>query len=67
LIALAQEESSEVQLYSNDFLQRHNLGSASSVQRAVARLQEEEILEKVDGEYQYTDVFFKRWIQEEFA
>lgn len=67
LVALAQEESSQVQLYSNDFLQSHNLGSASSVQRAVKRLQEEEILEKVDGEYQYTDVFFKRWIEEEFS
>jgi len=66
LVALA-KESSGVRLYSNSFLQRHNLGSASSVQRAVERLQEEEILEKVDGEYQYTDVFFKRWIQEEFA
>jgi hypothetical protein len=67
LVALAKEESSRVQLYSNDFLQKHNLGSASSVQRAVARLLEEEILEKVDGEYQYTDVFFKRWVGEEFT
>jgi len=67
LVALAKEESSQVRLYSNDFLRRHNLGSASSVQRTVSRLQEEEILEKIDGEYQYTDVFFKRWIREEFA
>ncbi len=28
---------------------------------------EEEILEKVDGGYQYTDVFFKRWVREEFT
>ncbi|MFQ5857036.1 MAG: ATP-binding protein [Anaerolineae bacterium] len=66
LVALAKEERSPVQLYSNDFLTRHNLGSASSVQRAIARLQQEEILEKVDEEYQYTDLFFKRWIREQF-
>jgi len=67
LVALAKEEGSRVRLYSNNFLQKHNLGSASSIQRAVARLMEEEILEKVDGEYQYTDVFFKRWIRKEFT
>jgi len=66
LVALA-KESSGMRLYSNDFLRKHNLGPASSVQRVVARLLEEEILEKVDGEYRYTDVFFKRWIREEFT
>ena len=67
LVALAEEEGSRVRIYSEDFLGRHNLGPASSLQRAVARLMEEEILEKVDGEYQYTDVFFKRWVKAEFA
>ena len=67
LVALAKEESSQVQLYSNDFLRKHNLGPASSVQRAIARLLEEEVLERVDGGYQYTDVFFKRWVREEFT
>ena len=67
LVALAKEESSQVQPYSNDFLRRHYLGPASSVQRAIARLLEEEILERVDGGYQYTDVFFKRWVREEFT
>lgn len=67
LLALAREERSQVQLYSNDFLQSHNLGSTSSLQRTVARLLKEEILEKVDGEYQYTDLFFKRWLREELA
>ena len=66
LVALAKEENSQVQLYSSDFLQRYGLGSASSVQRAVFRLMTEEILEKVNGRYQYTDVFFKRWIRNEF-
>jgi len=67
LVALAKEDRSQAQLYSSDFLQKHALGSASSVQRAVSRLITEEILEKVNGGYEFTDVFFKRWIRDEFA
>jgi len=66
LVALAKEENPQVvQVYSSDFLQKHNLGSASSVQRAVSRLMVEEILEKLTGGYQFTDIFFKRWIRNE--
>ena len=67
LVALAKEEGTQVQLYSNDFLQKYSLGPASSVQRAVSRLLIEEILEKANGGYQFTDVFFKRWIRKEFT
>jgi hypothetical protein len=54
-------------LFSSDFLRKHNLGSASSVQRAIARLLEEEVLEKTNGGYQFTDVFFKRWLRKAFV
>jgi len=64
LVALAKEEGPQVQLFSSDFLRKHNLGSASSVQRAITRLLEEEVLEKTDGGYQFTDVFFRRWLRE---
>jgi len=67
LAALAKEEGDQLQLYSSDFLQKHNLGSASSVQRAVSRLIAEEVLERHGGEYLFNDVFFKRWIVREFA
>ena len=67
LVALAKEGRSQAQLYSSNFLQKHGLGSASSVQRAVSRLMTEEILEKANGGYQFTDVFFRQWIEEEFA
>lgn len=63
LVALAKEEGPQVQLFSSDFLRKHNLGSASSIQRAITRLLEEEVLEKADGGYQFTDVFFKRWLR----
>ncbi len=26
---------------------------------------EDEVLERVNGEYEFTDVFFKRWLQRE--
>ena len=64
LVALAKEEDTQVRPFSSDFLRKHNLGSASSVQRAITRLLEEEVLEKTDGGYQFTDVFFKRWLRE---
>jgi hypothetical protein len=53
-----------VRPFSSGFLQKHNLGSASSVQRAITRLLEEEVLEKTNGGYQFTDVFFKRWLRQ---
>ena len=64
LVALAKEDSPQVRPFSSGFLQKHNLGSASSVQRAITRLLEEEVLEKTNGGYQFTDVFFKRWLRE---
>ncbi|MBC7098491.1 AAA family ATPase [Candidatus Bipolaricaulota bacterium] len=67
LVALAKEGNPRVEIYSGRFLQRHNLGPASSVQRALSRLLSEEILERVNGGYEFTDVFFKRWIRKEFT
>lgn len=67
LVALAKEDTPRVEIYSSKFLQKNNLGPASSVQRALWRLLAEEILEKVDGAYEFTDVFFKRWLRREFT
>ncbi len=66
LITLAHESNSDVQIYSTDFLLKYRLGPASSVQRAMARLLAEEILEKENGGFQFTDVFFRRWVEREF-
>jgi len=67
LVALAKEGDPGVEIYSSKFLQKHNLGPASSVQRALERLLADEILERVNGAYEFTDVFFKRWIRREFT
>lgn len=65
LIALAIEDRPKI--FSNAFLQRHQLGPASSVQRVLERLHRDEMLEKINNEYQYTDIFFKLWVRENFA
>ncbi len=66
LATLAHETNSDLQVYSAEFLLKYHLGPASSVQRAMARLLAEEILEKANGGYQFTDVFFRRWVEREF-
>ena len=48
LVAMAKEETPRVEIYSSRFLQKHNLGPASSVQRALEHLLAEEILERVN-------------------
>ncbi|MCR4392193.1 MAG: hypothetical protein NUV94_05325 [Candidatus Acetothermia bacterium] len=66
LVVLAHAGGPAVQIYASEFLLNHNLGPASSVQRVVARLLADEILERTNGVHQFTDVFFQRWIQQEF-
>ena len=50
-------------IYASDFLKRHHLGSASSVQKAVKYLEKEELIQRENDEFIFTDVFFMRWIQ----
>jgi hypothetical protein len=66
LVALVREGTPRAEIYSSSFLRRHKLGSASSVQRTVERLLANEILERVNGAYEFTDIFFKRWINRGF-
>lgn len=66
LVALANASGPTVQIYAREFLLQHGLGPASSLQRAVARLLADEVLEKTNGGYQFTDVFFQRWIEQQF-
>ncbi|MDI6792173.1 MAG: ATP-binding protein [bacterium] len=59
--ALSQEEKAEV--FSSKFLQKYNLGAASSLQKTLKSLMEKDLIEKEDGVYVMADVFFKRWIR----
>lgn len=65
LMALACEERSDV--YSNEFLNRYNLGSASGIQKALRALIEKDVLDRENGKYLIVDIFFKRWIRKSIA
>ena len=61
LEALAVDPSS--QIYSKEFLTRHSLESPSVIQRAAKSLEREEIIERENAGYMFTDIFFKLWIR----
>ncbi len=56
-------ETDGVQVFSAAFLQRHQLGSASTVQRAVDSLLEKDIIDRSDGSFLISDRFFRIWVQ----
>lgn len=60
LEALAVEPSAKI--FSKKFLFRHNLGPPSTIQRVVRNLEKEEIIERENETYAFTDIFFKLWI-----
>jgi hypothetical protein len=62
LAALATEESAS--LLAESYRRRHRLGAASSVQRAVSRLLESDLIEtERDGTYRIPDAFLRAWIR----
>jgi hypothetical protein len=61
LYGLSQEEGS-VKPYAIDFIVPYELGSASSVQRLIKRLQERDIIDRDNGTFVITDRFFRLWI-----
>ena len=52
----------EEKLFSYEFLQKHNLGSASSLQRTVRSLIDKDLIDREGDLYTIMDVFFKRWL-----
>jgi AAA+ ATPase superfamily predicted ATPase len=60
LLALTVEPGA---VYSESYRQRHRLGAASSVQRSLARLIRDELIEPVEhGVYTIEDIFLREWI-----
>jgi hypothetical protein len=60
LIAISKDGGN---IFSKEYMAKHNLSTVSSTQRAVQRLVESEIIEKSDGNYTFSDPFFKKFIQ----
>jgi uncharacterized protein len=61
LLALSREAG---RVYAEGYRRRHKLGSASAVQTALARLQQLELVEPLDGGgYAISDVFMRDWLR----
>lgn len=60
LAALSHEPAEQV--FSADYLKRHGLGSASSVQKALSALVERELIDRENGVFTVSDLLFRRWI-----
>ena len=58
--ALSKQEVAN--LYSKEFILENELGAASSVQRCIKALIQKGIIEKENGNYIFSDIFFKKWL-----
>ena len=56
------EKNSNV--FTKDYSEQYHLSPVSSIQRALERLLKEGILEKQGNIYQFTDPFFKIWLED---
>ena len=61
MCALAREEYPEV--FSKKFLEKYSLGASSSIQKALKKLQEQDLIQQDNGSYMIPDPFLKRWIR----
>lgn len=56
-------EAARVKVFAGEFVRRHGMSSASSVQRAVATLLARDLIDRDNGSFLITDRFFRLWIQ----
>jgi len=62
ILSIAKEKYTSA-IYSTEFIKKHQLPSASTIQRTVKKLLENDVLDKdSDGRYYISDKFFSRWI-----
>ena len=61
LVALSNVTSND-KLFSSEFLEKHNLGSASTLQRTLRSLIDKDLIDRAGAIYTIIDVFFKKWI-----
>lgn len=50
-------------IFSSSFISENTLGAVSSVQKSAAALVDRDLLEKINGGFEYSDIFFKEWIK----
>jgi len=57
----------EANIYSQEFLGEHGLGTPASVQTAVKALERKGLLDRVNGSYSISDIFFVEWVKRKIA
>jgi hypothetical protein len=57
----------EANLYSQDFLNKYELGAPATVQTAVKALEKKGLLDRYNGSYSISDVFLVEWIKTRIA
>lgn len=66
-LILALTLNPEANIYSQEFLSRHELGMPATVQTAVKALEKKGLLDRANGSYSISDVFFIEWIKKKIA
>ena len=51
-----------VRVYGSEFLKNIGIPNAGAVRKALKRLEDNDLVYAVDGEYRFTDSFFKEWV-----
>jgi len=66
-LVLALALNPEANIYSQDFLSKYQLGTPATVQTAVKALEKKGLLERQNGNYSISDIFFVEWIKKKIA
>lgn len=62
LIALGEDPGAQV--FSQDFMVRHDLGPVSSLRRALQALVKKDLVDRINGTIEFQDPFFSLWLKE---
>jgi len=65
VVALSKLPGSNV--YSKEFIDRFNLGSTSSIQTAIDALEKKGIIDRENGGFVLSDIFFIQWVKKKIA
>lgn len=66
-LTLALALNPEANIYSQEFLTKHELGAPATVQTAVKALEKKGLLDRQNGGYSISDIFFVEWVKEKIA
>lgn len=66
-LILALALNPEANIYSQEFLTEHELGAPATVQTAVKALEKKGLLDRQNGSYSISDIFFVEWIKKKIA